>query len=302
MCEWLWKTDPEEHFSPNVLLNKNQLYGLLICRQKAYSTQTVEIPDERIFLTRKQPMDMSYREWKDTISNFLIEWPSFILNIRKKNPLILKFTKDFIEQCLSRFGYLVGNAHEESVLDDFTDTEPRQEDGLLVLSMGPIRRGLGALLILYRHLYLLAVSEDVDPQKRDIGINKFHQEASMQDFNLMYMHFQLPVAAKLIYRHDFPGMYNHVSQPVYFHNPEFSKIKRQMWHEENVEPIHIISNIRELYPEVKVVFEEDNFDPSVSAGWYWLLVAGRIYMVTPEPKVLFCSDLSTLIGFYIDHK
>ena len=30
--DWLWGTDPEEPFHADVLLNRNQLLGLMVCR------------------------------------------------------------------------------------------------------------------------------------------------------------------------------------------------------------------------------------------------------------------------------
>ena len=60
----------------------------------------------------------------------------------------------------------------------------------------------------------------------DCGISKYHVEASGDDFNMICMHLGLPVAAKMNYKHDFPEMYNHVSQVVFFHNSEYQRVAR----------------------------------------------------------------------------
>lgn len=304
MVEWLWKTEPEEKFHQDVLLNRNQLLGLLVCRHKSLQGMESSVCNDRLTIMQKPVSTMTFREWKDTMSNLQIEWPLFIERL-KGNPRAaenLASTKSLLEQCAARFGTLAGGAFSESVLDDMSDAEPRREDGLLVLTMSAVRRALGALLVMYRHLYLLAVCEDLPREDRDVGVNKFHQEASMQDFNTWYMHFQLPVAAKLVYRHDFPGMYNHVSQPVYFHNPEFSRIKRLSCADAPVPAIHLLPSIHQLYPDIPVRFEEECLNPTESSGWYWLIVAGRIYLVTPEPKVLYSEDATAMLGYYLDHK
>ena len=81
-----------------------------------------------------------------------------------------------------------------------------------MLTPSALRRMVGSLLIMYRHLHLLAVSVKVPNKDYQAGISKYHYEASTDAFNLLCMHISLPVAARLNYRHDFPGMYNHVSQ------------------------------------------------------------------------------------------
>ena len=115
------------------------------------------------------------------------------------------------------------------------------------------------------------------------------------------MHIALPVAARLNYRHDFPGMYNHVLQVVYFHNSQYSRITRHPLADiRNAGAVHVLPAIQELFPEIPLKFEEDKFDPTRSEGWYWLLLSGRIYLVTPEPSVLYNENISDLLKVYID--
>jgi len=303
MMEWLWKTEPEEKFSPEVLLNRNQLLGLLVCRHKSFqSLSGTGAGPDRLVLMDKPVQRMTLREWKDTTTNLQIEWPQFLERL-KNNPRAeqnLQATRVLIEGLAARFGALAGGVFGEDVLNDVSDTEPREEDGQLVLTMGAIRRGLGVLLVMHRHLYLLGACVELPREDRDVGVNKFHHEASMQTFHTWYMHFKLPVAAKLVYRHDFPGMYNHVSQPAFFHNPDFARVKRLLWSDEGVPAIHVLPSICQLYPTIPVRFEEECLNPTENQGWYWLLVAGRVYLVTPQPSVVYSEDATAMLGFYLD--
>jgi len=304
MTEWLWGSEPEAKFSTDVLLNKNHLLGLLVCRHKSLSTSIQAFDAGRLKIVPKKVDAMSMREWKDTMANLVIEWPIFVERL-DHNPNArenMAGAKALLEQCAGRFGALAWGVWDDKVMDDVSDAEPRKEDGLLVMTRSAIRRGLGALLVLYRHLYLVAVSQVLEEEQAEIEVNKFHHEASMQDFHNWYMHFQLPVAAKLIYRHDFPGMYNHVSQPVYFHNPEFTRVQRALWSDEDAPAVHMLPSLCQLYPEVPVRFEEECLNPTKSDGWYWLIVAGRVYLVSPEPKVLYSKNAKLMLTYYLRNR
>lgn len=84
-----------------------------------------------------------------------------------------------------------------------------------------LRRFLNLFLVLYRHLDLAESAKRVDESQVDlsgISINIHHAVAASDDFDILSMEWDLMPAAKLNYMHDFPGMYNCVSQVVYFHN------------------------------------------------------------------------------------
>ena len=309
--EWLWGTDPEEPYHVDVLLNRNHLLGLLVCRYKHLKGQelgesTYYAAQHRLTIMDKPVEAMSWRELKDTLANILIEWPTFLdrlrINIRAKQNL--KQVLHLVNLCAARFGALAYTAAENDVLDDTSETQPyhsREHGDKLVLTAGALRRMAGSLLIMYRHLHLLSMCTKVPSQDYHAGVSKYHYEASNDAFNLLCMHIALPVAARLNYRHDFPGMYNHVSQVVYFHNSQYSRITRHPLADiRNAGAVHVLPAIQELFPEIPLKFEEDKFDPTRSEGWYWLLLSGRIYLVTPEPSVLYNENISDLLKVYID--
>lgn len=88
---------------------------------------------------------------------------------------------------------------------------------------------------------------------------------------------------------------------MYFHNNQYSRIQRHpLTDVKNAPPVHVLPAIQELYPEIPLKFEEDKIDPTKNQGWYWLLLAGRIYLVTPEPRVLYSDSISDLLKVYLD--
>lgn len=95
--EWLWGTDPEEAYHVDVLLNRNHLLGLLVCRYKHLkgreqgSGSAYFAAQHRLTIMDKPVENMTWRELKDTMANILVEWPAFLdrlrLNIRAKQNL-----------------------------------------------------------------------------------------------------------------------------------------------------------------------------------------------------------------------
>jgi len=317
--EWLWGTDPEESYHVDVLLNRNHLLGLLNCRYKFLRGRGPEeggcvyfAATNRLTIMDKPVERMTWRELKDTMANILIEWPAFLdrlrVNIRAKQNL--RHVLHLVNLCAMRFGDLAYSEElGQDVLDDTGETQPangEQEGGRVVLTAGAMRRMVGSLLIMYRHLHLLSICRKARPSeggvKAVVPVSKYHYEASNDNFNLLCMHMSLPVAARLNYRHDFPGMYNHVSQVVYFHNSQYSRIPRRPLEEIRTAPaVHVLPAVQELYPEIQLRFEEDAFDPTKPGqGWFWLLLAGRVYLVTPEPAVLHSDSILDLLQVYIE--
>ena len=80
---WLWGSDPEEACIPSVLLNLNQLMGLLVSRFKYAQSMSTSSGracglDRRMTLMDKPVDQMSWTELKDTVSNVQLEWAPFV--------------------------------------------------------------------------------------------------------------------------------------------------------------------------------------------------------------------------------
>ena len=303
--EWLWGSDPSEPYSPDVLMNRNQLLGLLVCRFKGRHAGAVKPAARdrttRMELTGKEPNEMTWRELKDTLANAQREWPLFLEkldgNPRARENLL--GVKELVDGCAARFGALSEclDSTGKDQLDDTVDTEPGP-DNARQLTRSAMRRMAGTLLVLYRHLHWLAVMRPV-PRETDVEleITKHHHEASMSDFYLWHMHYQLPLAARLNYRHDFPGMYNHVTQPVYFHNPGYERSKRAGLEQLAEAPaIHVLPSLCQLHPEVPVLFEDEVIPAD---RWAWLVAAGRVYLCAPGRRVFYDRRAQRMLAVYL---
>jgi hypothetical protein len=296
--DWLWRTDPEEKYSAQVLLNRCHLLGLLICLWKAMqpADQALQENHGRFTLMRTPVAEMSLRELKDTLSNFQLEWPSFLdrLSSLHEPQHCLDAIIALVDQCMTRFGVLCLHGGDSKVMDDLSSIE--EFKGSLRITVACIRRTVCTFLVIYRHFHLLSVAVPVSDAWHDLGISKYHVEASSDDFNMLCMHMCLPVAAKLNYKHDFPEMYNHVSQVVFFHNTEYQRTPRAALEKlPEAGPQHILPAIMQLYPQIEVKYEEDHINLFSEGAWTWLIVAGRIYLLDPKRNVYFSPSVSSLV-------
>lgn len=313
--EWVWKSDPDEPFDHRVLLNRSHLLGLLVCRHAANKNQRAPSPpqrDERMTLVSKSPCDMSLRELRDTLDNLLIEWPKFVDRLRE-NPSAqdnVKAVAALVEGCLARLGQLAQTPGDAKTFDDASCTEPAA-GGHMRMSRPGLRRMLGSFLIIFRHLDLLkrckaaaeALKDMPQPGHSDqeCGLRKHHVEASTDDFHLICMNMFLPVAAKLNYKQDFPGMYNHVSQVIYFHNTQYERTPRADIEEilRTGDPMQTVPAICQIHPELELTYEEDAVDLSGPTGkWRWLILPRRIYLVDPLSNVYHSESALELLRIY----
>ena len=328
--EWLWRTDPEEPYSPEVLLNRCQLLGFLVCLYKGMQqagNTNIDLTDTdsaRLTLMSKPVHSMSLRELKDTIENLQVEWPTFLsrLQVNPNAQANLEAVLNLLDQCFARYGALCLAAADDTVMDDLGSIEPcKTQPGKFQITRSCIRRTVCTFMVFYRHLHLLSVAKNVPDGYCDCGISKYHMEASGDDFNMLCMHLGLPVAAKMNYKHDFPEMYNHVSQVVFFHNSEYQRASRAKLEAlESAPPEHVLPALMQLYPLITVKYEEDFIDLTGdkmpdkipdkltdkltdkstdkltdSSGWWWLVVSGRIYLVDPGRGVWYSPSVTSLL-------
>lgn len=204
------------------------------------------------------------------------------------------------------------------------------------MTMSCIRTLINTFLIGYRLVHWMqisviymhddndnCVSSDKDlPQCSDI--HSHHVSAATDMFGLVSMFYDLPPASRLNYRHMFSGLYNCISQPVYFHNPDYER--RLQLSLESIkdceQDINTLPVIIQVYPEITILYDDDNFQtalPQQKSGlsavemtytWRWLVTSGRIYLFrwnphTREHVVYREKDgniLNSLRRYYIPHK
>lgn len=302
---WVWETDPNEEIIPKILMNTNHITGLLYCRRLALTSHrkaetTIQLQGH-LQVNSVHPLDMNLKQLDDALENFCIEWPAYI-----QEKTASKNMFQYIELCLYRFGLLASFAWPDTVLNDplITELHPGT-DNQRRLTPCALRKFLIRFLILYRHFYLYTHAVKIEPKPFDCKIRNPHVQASMDAFHLLCMHYLIPVAARLQYKNEFRGMYNHISQVMYKHNPKYERIARMSLDEleKTGDPMHVLPALWELHPEVQVYYEEDHFyHEKVLPQWAWLIVAGRVYLLQPDKTIYYSENVASLYDLYLKKK
>lgn len=308
--EWLWQSEAEEPLLPQVLMNRNHLLGFLLCRAAADSPEDNTLPTtkNRMTLMEKPPCKMSVSELRDTVDNILVEWPTYMESIStntraKQTEPDINEVITLIDSCFRHLGTLATHPGSPQIMNDSSSVEPHTK-GLLKLTIPSIRRMLGAFLILYRHIHLAAVAQPVTSVPKSIDITKYHVEASTDEFNALCMHMLLPVAARLNYKHDFHGLYNHVSQVMYYHNSRYERQARIPLEKFNEgDAMHVLPALMQLFPEIKICYEEDNMDITThKEHWTWIVLPKRVYLVDTTGVIFYDRNILKLTQHYLDNR
>ena len=69
---------------------------------------------------------------------------------------------------------------------------------------------------------------------------------------------------RLVYRTNFAGMYNDISQVVYFHHPKFAKQPQMKLKDILQNSINTLPLITQLFPNILVFYDDDSFIPFLS--------------------------------------
>jgi hypothetical protein len=290
--EWLWGCDLAEPVSVDCLLNKAHLLGVLIARYRALrEPDAMEVCVTLPHMVHQSACvaQMTPRQVKDVIEDLQLHWSKYIESVEVDE------LTELIDACLARFGFFhLYQMHYEDVgMRDATD--PGRMNILCT------RRMISILCVLYRHLDLMhRWVEPVEKGSRMEIIQEFHVQSSTDEYYKHAMHADLPPAALLIYRHDFAGFYHCVSQAVYFHFPAYER-KPQLdlnTLREGCHPVHLLSAVREMYPEIHLCYEDDT--PKTGA-WNWMLMGKRVYLLDmAQSRVFYSPSLFRLMETYLD--
>ena len=88
---------------------------------------------------------------------------------------------------------------------------------------------------------------------------------------------------RLVYRMDYSGMYNNVSQVVYFHYPQYQQ-QAQVPLELALEcAVHTLPMVMQLMPDVLVVYDDDDVLPGLTLGaaapFTWLVSCASVFLI-----------------------
>jgi len=282
---WLWRTDAAEPATVDCLLNEMHLLGLLIARYRALrepklADHVLNIP--LITHLRSRVYALTPRQLRDVVQDLQMHWREYLEDATLTDELA-----DTVDACMVRFGDI---NLKPTPCDDVTMAEPNGPP--VRLSQQCIRWFVSVFFVLYRHLHAFhncqrpgAADGALVPQ-----IEEFHLQAGQETFNRYTMYMDLPPAARLIYRQDFAGYYNCISQVVYFHFPSYDRRVQQPLARVRADnhPIHTLAPLLEMYPDIHLRYEDEQLSDN---AWQWVIMGARVYLVSPRKEFFYSDDL-----------
>jgi hypothetical protein len=290
---WLWELDPAEPTSVNCMLNKMHLVGLIIARYRALrepSLTNVVLSLPHVVHARARVAVLTPRQLKDVVEDIQMRWTQLIEDPELEDKLV-----DTVDACMTRFGEF---NLRPFAYDDVNMVESEQRADRMGHTV--IRRFASIFLILYRHLHMLHSCRRVESGDTSCveTVQDFHVQASMEAFYRHSMHMDLPPAARLLYREEFAGFYNCISQVIYLHFPEYQR-KTQMSLEKiraGTEPaLYSLSPLMEMYPEINLCQEDELWKKN---AWNWVVMGTRVYLVNPDKEIFYSKNLLLLLSHF----
>ena len=289
---WLWRTDAAEPAIGDCLLNEMHLLGLLLARYRALrepklADHVLNIP--RITHLRSRVYALTPRQLRDVVQDLQMHWGEYLEDSTLTDELA-----DVVDACMVRFGEINLKATN---CDDVTMAEANGPP--VRLSHACIRQFVSIFFVLYRHLHAFhncqrpAAAECAVPQ-----VEEFHLQAGQETFNRYTMYMDLPPAARLIYRQDFAGYYNCISQVVYFHFPSYDRRVQQPLDRVRAEnnPTNMLAPLLEMYPDIKLRYEDEQLSDT---EWQWIIMGARVYLVSPRKEFFHSEDLRVSIALVL---
>jgi hypothetical protein len=185
-----------------------------------------------------------------------------------------------------------------------------------LLSRKSLRQAICVLLALLRVHHVVSCAVEAPPasqmEEREVefALRQHHIEASMDTFNDLQQMVYLAPGQRLAYRTAFCGMYNHVSQVVYFHHPRFCRSAQLDLARIPGSPMHMVPLVMQLLPEITLVYDDDAHIPSLtskagsasSQGWRWLVCCGAFFLLDVERGLLLSHErMAVLVAHYLRH-
>ena len=322
---WLWETDcnalPSEKCCD---MNKMHVLGIMCCLLEAscpvpqfripVSSIITELPI--IHLHTKPICEFSLRELIDQIECMQLNWGQVIAESIQDSLLLVK-------ACMARLGQIAHHAYPADgfVLDDPQHTTPlpvsNSDLNLSIISRKSLRQTICLCFSLLRVQDIISRSKKV-PEPSELETKKVikalkihHMESSMDFFNLLQQMVYLAPGMRLGYRTNFAGMYNDVSQVVYFHYPRFCRQPQVSLNEISGRPDNMLPLISQLIPDISTVYEDDSQIPGITMGhiaantdikWVWLVCCGEIFLIEAEKGLIWASDndsLASLVVYFL---
>ena len=301
--EWLWESDCNAPPS-ELCCDMNRMHGLgvLCCvNLSKLPTEPKGLPEllpllPAIHLHGSKPIcEFSLRELMDQLECMQLHWGQIVGDIAPLHAI------------MARLGSIVSHAfattkpedgYENVVLDDPQHTTVMPQQQMSIISRKSLRQMICVLLGLARVQDIVQRSVVIPPQCVQSVVKAFkqhHIEASMDFFNGLQQMMRLAPGMRLVYRTNFAGMYNDVSQVIYFHFPKFARQPQRPLADVPKHSLNLLPLIRELLPDVPVSYDDDSTRPK---GYSWLISCGAVFLA--QDDTIFRADtLLELVCFFL---
>jgi hypothetical protein len=323
---WLWGTDCNALPSDKCCdMNKMHVLGIMCCLLEAsdpvpeFSLPVSSIITELaiIHLQSKPICEFSLRELIDQIECMQLNWGQ-VVSESIQNSLLL------VKACMARLGQIAHHAYPADgfVLDDPQHTTPlpvsNSELNLSIISRKSLRQAICLCFSLLRVQDIISRSNKVrepselESKKVIKALKIHHMESSMDFFNLLQQMVYLAPGMRLGYRTNFAGMYNDVSQVVYFHYPRFCRQPQVSLNEIPEQPNNMLPLISQLIPDIPIAYEDDSKIPGITTDhvaanpetkWVWLVCCGEIFLIEAEKGHIWASyndSLASLVVYFLN--
>lgn len=124
-------------------------------------------------------------------------------------------------------------------------------------------------------------------------IKAYHQEAANDYFNELQMYYALKPAQRLIYSHNYRGLFNNISQVIYFHSPDWVRSAPMELSRIRESDMNALPALCSILPKTPVLFDDGAAMPfgNVLPGVpFWLVSLSRTYLWCPKSKRLLQSN------------
>ena len=313
--EWLWGCDcnglPSEKCCD---MNRMHGMGILCCigesvrpapmYEESFASILPETPSVHLH-GNKAISQFTLRELMDQIECMQLNWGQILSDMRDEGTC----SQGLIRAIMARVGFLAKNAfptakaedgYEGFVLDDpqHTCMMPQSQGAWSIISRKTLRQVVCVLLGLARAQDIVQRVVLVEEQSEEVlnenvldALKQHHIEASMEFFNSLQQMMQLAPGMRLVYRTNFSGMYNDVSQVIYFHFPKFCRQPQMALVDIGGHTtMNLFPLIRELLPDIPVCYDDDSKIPGLTtasgandekeeAYYIWLISCGTVFLV-----------------------
>lgn len=302
--KWLWNTDC------NALpldqcwdMNEMHTIGVLCALHESQnpSSNAIQCKTNEIFPEDEFPEltvvhlhedkcigEFSLRELLDQLECLQLNWGKIIGELMEIKKLDL--AKYLLKACLGRLGQIAHHAYEfeGATLDDpqyitmLPETLFQAERKFAVISRKTLRQTICLLFSLFRVQHIVSCVSVLPPLHENLVQNiihafkQHHVESSMDFFNVFQQMIYLAPGMRLVYRTNFAGMYNDVSQVIYFHYPRFCRQPQLSLAEIPQSNIHLLPLASQLLPDVPIFYDDDTYIPGLCAD------AMRLQLKNPD--------------------